>query len=108
MAIEIAIAISNLMEDRDRDRDRNFRDRVNTLRMYEPTHLLFYFAMSPSLRCTPNYPIVHYLGKPIIHSVTVIGCFLSLESREVVKVVSLSQEAMNSTYHGNLRSEVVK
>ena len=27
------------------------------IRMYEPTHLLFYFTMSPSLRCTPNYPI---------------------------------------------------
>ena len=35
MAIEIAIAISNLMEDRDRDRDRNFRDRVNILLTFD-------------------------------------------------------------------------
>ena len=26
------------------------------IRMYEPTQILFYFTMSQSLRCTPNYP----------------------------------------------------
>ena len=30
------------------------------IRMHDPTHLLIYFRMSPSLRCTPNYPTIQY------------------------------------------------
>ena len=47
------------------------------IRVYEPTHLLFYFTMSPSLRCTPNYPIIQNARTSSIASCEI--CFFDRE-----------------------------